>query len=145
MRKSPIKHKVKTFKKSSGKIVNNYLRGKGTISVKLANPTLSIPSIKLPKNTFSSDEIKVGDYVDFGSYGKLYVNKMDAGTNSIRVTDIESDRSNLDASGWYIDKDFATGIIEKFTNREPQCDPHGNPIKGSFYVGDTIEEEDKDA
>ena len=116
MRKSPIKHKVKTFKKSSGKIVNNYLRGKGTISVKLANPTLSIPSIKLPKNTFSSDEIKVGDYVDFGSYGKLYVNKMDAGTNSIRVTDIESDRSNLDASGWYIDKDFATGIIEKFTN-----------------------------
>lgn len=56
------------------------------------------------------DEIEIGAYVDFGAYGDLYVVK-DLG-DRFWVTDIESDRHNSDAQGWYIKKSAAKKIIE---------------------------------
>ena len=61
---------------------------------------------------FDYDEIKVGDYVDFGSYGKLYVCKIKG--DDFWVTDEESDRGNPEASGWNIRKNRAKRIIDRY-------------------------------
>jgi hypothetical protein len=55
-------------------------------------------------------EIEQGDYVDFGPYGKLYVNQVN-GKRS-RVTDRKEDRFDPDAPGWYIDLRDAVRIIQ---------------------------------
>jgi hypothetical protein len=60
---------------------------------------------------FDPDEIQIGDLVDFGPYGQLYVVK-DYG-DRLWVTDLEKDRYNPDARGWGIRKSYADGIIEK--------------------------------
>lgn len=43
-RKTPIKHSVHTYKKSNGKVVQNYVRGKGQ-KVKTANPNVKTDGI----------------------------------------------------------------------------------------------------
>lgn len=66
-------------------------------------------------------EIQEGDRVDFGAYGRLYVVKKDAGLVSegmLWVTDIEEDRTNEDARGWYINERYAKKIIEKYEEDE---------------------------
>lgn len=70
------------------------------------------------ENQFDPDEIEVGDYVDFGGYGKLYVCHVDEGGRS-RVTNREKDRFNPDASGWYINLNQAEGIIEPGADLDP--------------------------
>lgn len=50
-----------------------------------------------------------GDYVDFGSYGKLYICAVYE--DQYWVTDEEEDAGNPDASGWYISKYLAEEII----------------------------------
>lgn len=58
--------------------------------------------------------IESGDYVDFGSYGKLYVCFED-GVN-FWVTDEEKDRGKYQAPGWFINKKHAEKLIEKGKN-----------------------------
>lgn len=61
-------------------------------------------------------DIRVGDYVDFGSYGRLYVVRKDAGLTRedlLWVTDIEDDRFNPYARGWFIKERYAERIIER--------------------------------
>lgn len=70
---------------------------------------------------FNTDEVEVGDYVDFGPYGKLYVTNLDAGLGDRPkwwVTDEEEDRYRPEARGWFISPGFAKGIIEKGESRE---------------------------
>ena len=57
------------------------------------------------------EEIEVGDFVDFGAYGDLYVVK--TGDEKMWVTDQEEDRDNPDARGWSINKHSAERIIAK--------------------------------
>ena len=54
---------------------------------------------------FEEVEVKKGDFVDFGPYGKLYILK-DLG-DKYWATDEEEDRYKPNASGWYIDKSLA--------------------------------------
>ena len=56
------------------------------------------------------DTVGMGDFVDFGPYGKLYILK-DVG-DKFWVTDEKSERNNSQASGWYVDKYKAESIIE---------------------------------
>ena len=44
-RKSPIKHRIQTHKRT-GKIVHSYLRGHGSNSLKIANPRLNLTNLK---------------------------------------------------------------------------------------------------
>jgi hypothetical protein len=62
-----------------------------------------------------ADEIEVGDLVDFGPYGKLYVVDLEAMGKPkwFWVTDKESERFNNDAQGWSIQKYLAEKILEK--------------------------------
>jgi len=66
------------------------------------------------KVTFDYEEIEVGDYVDFGPYGKLYVCDVRPGEQEFWVTDDKFERDNPDAPGWYIRKSLAERIIEKY-------------------------------
>lgn len=72
---------------------------------------------ELFKTTATSDiidDIDVGDLVDFGAYGKLYVVDLNYHSNKrFWVTDDKASRFDPDASGWAIDKDLAEKIIEK--------------------------------
>lgn len=61
-------------------------------------------------------EVEVGDLVDFGDYGQLYVVRL--GGDRWRVTDREEDRDNPDASGWNIRPSYAKRIIEKYEENE---------------------------
>ena len=58
---------------------------------------------------FNPENIKQGDYIDFGVYGKLYVCDPSYDSDRFRVTDIKKDRKNFDASGWNIKKVLAIG------------------------------------
>lgn len=58
-------------------------------------------------------EIEKGDYVDFGTYGKLYVCNPKYKKDWFWVTDIKEDRNNQTAKGWSIEKSKAKEIIEK--------------------------------
>lgn len=50
-RKSPIQHKVHTYKKENGKTVQSFLRGKGARQTHLANPTIQhLPNLKIHMN-----------------------------------------------------------------------------------------------
>ena len=60
---------------------------------------------------FDYSTIKVGDYVDFGGYGKLYICKIK--DDSFWVTDDSKDAGNPDARGWNIKKDRAERIIRR--------------------------------
>lgn len=60
------------------------------------------------------DEVEVGDYVDFGGYGRLYVCSI--GLDTWRVTDREHDRTNPDALGWNIKPYQAKSIIENYND-----------------------------
>lgn len=57
--------------------------------------------------------IKVGSYVDFGEYGKLYV--LSISGNKLRVTDDKNDVNDPNASGWVINKSFAKKVISEST------------------------------
>jgi len=63
-------------------------------------------------------KIKVGDFVDFGEYGKLYILKIVG--DKFWVTDEKMDRNDPNASGWYINKSFAQKVISesKITKRQ---------------------------
>lgn len=56
-------------------------------------------------------DIDIGDRVDFGSYGRLYVIGIDG--DNFLVTDVQHDRDNPDASCWNIKKRYAVRIVEK--------------------------------
>jgi hypothetical protein len=57
-----------------------------------------------------ADEVRTGDYVDFGIYGKLWVVR--AGEDRLWVTDLEKERKNPDAPGWFIRRSYAEKIIK---------------------------------
>ena len=80
-------------------------------------PTASLKRlIRKTDEDFDSDDISIGDYVDFGAYGKLYVVSDDG--ERFRVTDKEKDRKNRNASGWGIRKSYAKDIIESIYDIE---------------------------
>ena len=58
-------------------------------------------------------EVEKGDYVDFGTYGKLYVCNPKYKEDWFWVTDVKEDRDNQTAKGWSIEKSKAKEIIEK--------------------------------
>ena len=60
---------------------------------------------------FDPTDIEVGDLVDFGSQGKLYVTLLNG--RQSRVTDLEEERFNPRASGWNINIAGAKGIVER--------------------------------
>jgi len=60
---------------------------------------------------FNQNEIRKGDYVDFGIYGRAYVLE-DRGTY-FWVTNVRSDRYNKSARGNLIRKAYARKIIER--------------------------------
>lgn len=68
-RKSPIKHKVRTYKKKD-KIVNSYVRGQGSKSLpNLANPTIkSMTQTERLENFFDEASVKGFGNSDFNSY-----------------------------------------------------------------------------
>lgn len=76
------------------------------------------------EDNFDYKKIKVGDYVDFGGYGKLYVCRIDA--DKFRVTDNRNDRLNPNARGWNIKKDTAEGIIEESLKEDTKRDLYVN-------------------
>lgn len=61
---------------------------------------------------FDPYDIAAGDYIDFGSYGNLFVLKAPM-EGSLWVTNKRADRYDSNASGWYIRRNFAKGIIEE--------------------------------
>ena len=58
-------------------------------------------------------EVEKGDYVDFGTYGKLYVCNPKYKEDWFWVTDVKEDRDNKTAKGGSIEKSKAKEIIEK--------------------------------
>ena len=60
-------------------------------------------------------DLTLGDLVDFGPYGKLYILRTGQGSKGDRlwVTDEREERFNPDASGWYIRTSYAEKLIEK--------------------------------
>lgn len=82
MRKTPIKHTVKTHRRSSGKIVLNYTRGSGSKNIKISNPTIKPKEpdlIQKAKKYFGTTEdikkagflLPDGTFLDF-SMGEEY-------------------------------------------------------------------------
>lgn len=72
---------------------------------------------------FDYNDINVGDLVDFGGYGKLYVVNLDAGLVSddkFWVTDNEEERADQQASGWYINKSQALKIVERYEDEDEE-------------------------
>ena len=62
---------------------------------------------------FDVSEVEVGDFVDFGPYGKFYVVSKDTLSEDWWwITDQVADRFNPDASGWSIRNWSAQAIIE---------------------------------
>lgn len=59
------------------------------------------------------DEIKAGDLVDFGIYGKLYIADITSYKRLFWVTPDRSDRFNRNCAGQSLEKKFAMKIIEK--------------------------------
>ncbi len=62
--------------------------------------------------------IKCGDLVDFGGYGKLYVCDHNFLEGHYWVTDNKSDRANQFASGWSIRKHLAKSIVERYESED---------------------------
>jgi len=60
------------------------------------------------------NEIKQGDLVDFGGYGKFYVCNPNYSRISFWITKEREDRNNKYASGWSIRKYDAKSIVESF-------------------------------
>lgn len=54
--------------------------------------------------------ISPGALVDFGQQGKLYV--VSIFPNKFWVTDVEADRHNPQAPGWYVGKEAAVKVLE---------------------------------
>lgn len=57
-------------------------------------------------------EIKQGDLVDFGVYGRLYVCNPKYHEDYFWVTDDEYERNNINAQGWTINKELAVKVLE---------------------------------
>ena len=68
------------------------------------------------------NDIRQGDLVDFGAYGKLYVCNPYFSDRYFWVTDDEEDRDNPHALGWSILKETANYIIESFSDTEDDDD-----------------------
>jgi len=70
---------------------------------------------KVKESRFSEnidiDEIEPGDYVDFGSYGKLWICSID--DDQAWVTDDEDCAGDPDASGWSIRLSYAKRILNR--------------------------------
>lgn len=109
---------------------------RGGFSEKAVMKKASGSGDELEEDTFDPNEVEVGDYVDFGPYGKLYVVNLDAGLGDRPkwwVTDDEDDRYNPSARGWFIIPGFAKGIVEKGRSRK------SSKKIASIDVGDFIE------
>lgn len=68
----------------------------------------------------SPEDVNIGDLVDFGAYGNLYILRTHQGSRGDKywVTDQESERFNPDASGWYIRHYLARKVIEQADGAE---------------------------
>lgn len=94
---------------------------RGTKALAAMKKAADLDEDELEEEEFNTDEVEVGDYVDFGPYGKLYVTNLNAGLGDRPkwwVTDEEEDRYNPKARGWFISPGLARGIIEKGESRE---------------------------
>jgi len=80
---------------------------------------------------FDPEDIEIGDYVDFGIYGKLYV--VSDNGDRFWVTDRKRDRGNRNASGWSIRKAYVHGIIESYYDAKEEdtdeCEECGRESK----------------
>jgi hypothetical protein len=62
---------------------------------------------------FDFNIINIGDYVDFGHYGKFYVCGENIGGTKFLVTGNPGDRFKRTENSFYIEKRYAENIIEK--------------------------------
>lgn len=69
--------------------------------------------IDVDGNEVSIDDILQGDLVDFGSYGRLYVNNPNYSENMFWVTDSLENRNDWDAAGWSIKKELAKEVVQR--------------------------------
>jgi hypothetical protein len=63
---------------------------------------------------FDYNIINIGDYVNFGPYGQFYVCGENIGGTKFLVTDDPLQRATRTENGFYLEKSFAEGIIEKY-------------------------------
>ena len=68
---------------------------------------------------FDYNTVEIGDYVDFGLHGNLYVCGENIGKTKFLVTVNSSERTQRSENSFYLDKDFAKGILEKYGNFSP--------------------------
>lgn len=78
------------------------------------------PTDEPVKTTISLNDIRPGDLVNFGAHGDLYVLNTTAGLTRAKwwVTDVEKDRGNPNAAGWFIEPSYAVEIINKYVPTE---------------------------
>lgn len=107
-RKSPIKHKVSTYKKSNGTVVHTYPRGSREIKQKLSNPSIHLPittlaefNKKVKNGTIPIEKVKMyrfwykgGSFQDFPARTLeeakiIFKNDKYAGSNPISITSSE--------------------------------------------------------
>ena len=82
-----------------------------------------------PSGMKLANTIEMGDFVDFGIYGKLYV--LEDRGDRFWVTDEKSERNNPGASGWYVNKHAVERIIEGGID-DVDVDEEGN-LRGVDY------------
>lgn len=76
-----------------------------------------------------ANTVEMGDFVDFGAYGKFYV--LEDRGDRFWITDEESERNNPGAAGWYVNKHAVERIIEGEID-DVDVDEEGN-LRGVDY------------
>jgi hypothetical protein len=69
----------------------------------------------LENRAFDYNTVEIGDYVDFGLHGNLYVCGENISGTKFLVTCHLSQRTSRTEDSFYLDKDSAKGILEKYS------------------------------
>jgi hypothetical protein len=60
------------------------------------------------------EQVEQGDHVDCGNYGRGYVCNPKAGGRMLKLTEKETNRTNPNAAGWYVNEEDVQRVIEKY-------------------------------
>ncbi len=118
-RKSPIKHKVRAYKKEDGKTVNNYIRGKGL------NPATHLASPTLTQNIFNSDKQRIKYLI------RSIDNKEEESWNYFENEDLDTENANVKIHLSFVKA--MTDPVAVFRPQELSCFYGTANVKGREY------------